>query len=208
MKKVKYLIQIFILGFGLNLQVNGQVYITGPTCVIPGTTYLYNFQGKWDSSPIGQLCISGGLITDSGKSCVYKTDFSYTKINWNNNITTGTIQISSPAGKATLNVNITTPLNPGTLDSTIKFQSLDTLNIPSIILCSYAKGGSCSPAFSYQWQQSDNNVKWIDLSGATGQHLKLNSPLKQTMYYRRKVLDSRSGSVGYSEMAMIEIIIH
>jgi len=190
--------------FGFTASVHAQAYISGPGCVMAGTVYMYTIQGKTDASPLQGLCITGGLLVDSGKSCIGKTDYSYARISWNSS-STGSIRLNSLATNNTLQVNVTTPLNGGAPDSLNKMKTVDTLTPPGTVVCSPASGGNCSPLYAYQWQQSNNSADWKDIKGATGQNLQLNNTLTETMYYRRKVVETKSGTVGYAGLVMVSI---
>jgi hypothetical protein len=75
----------------------------------------------------------------------------------------------------------------------------DTL--PQTIRCSTAQGGNCQPGYQYQWQESDNQLNWADIPGAGSQNLTFQAPLVQTKFYRRRVTETGSGSIGYSDVA-------
>ena len=69
---------------------------------------------------------------------------------------------------------------------------------------SAASGGSCTtPAYTYQWEKSTDNVNWSNEAGATGLNLSFSSPLTQTTYYRRKVTVTSTYSFCYSSTATV-----
>src|SRR5262249_19492270 len=116
------------------------------------------------------------------------------------------ITISTSDGNKTFKVNITSALQAGLVDSLSKEQNfLDTLSIPSTIICSSAKGGSCSPNYSYQWQQSNDAMVWEDIEGSTRQNLSFTTSVKQSFFYRRKITETNSGTIGYSDVAIINV---
>lgn len=51
-----------------------------------------------------------------------------------------------------------------------------------------------------QWQQSIDNVIWLDISSATSAQLSFSGPLFQTTYYRRVTSNTMSNAFGYSTM--------
>jgi hypothetical protein len=62
------------------------------------------------------------------------------------------------------------------------------------------------PSYSYQWQQSTDNVNFSDISGQTSLSLTFSAPLTITTYYRRKVTETVSGSVAYSNSATVTVM--
>ena len=192
-----------VLAIGIIFPAAAQVTISGPTCVIPGTTYMYTMQGITTTSAIS-ICVSGGVVADAGLNCISGTGITYFKVNWSGGISNGSLTVNSSSGDASLETSITFPLTGGLLDSSSKIQFLDTLTAPAQILCSAATGGSCTAPTSYQWQQSDDDEIWLDIDNATGQNLSIAGPLKHNTFYRRKV--SEAGTTTYSDIALVIII--
>ena len=185
-----------------------QVTISGPTCVVAGTVYQYRISGPWDSLSTMQVCIGSGIIADSSAaSCtVTGPPLAAVLVLWNDSATsTGTISLSSSIGNATLSVNFTESLIPGSIDSISQMQILAADSIPASINCSMDTGGSCSPTYSYQWQQSSDAVSWTDIAGANAQNLSFSAGLSQTTFFRRKVTETVSGTIGYSNVAVVSI---
>jgi gliding motility-associated-like protein len=54
---------------------------------------------------------------------------------------------------------------------------------------------------SYQWQQSDNGIDWIDLVGATNPN-SMDYTTNQTSYFRLSVSCANSGETGYSNVVI------
>lgn len=206
-KKLHFLLLVLIFGICWGKTALAQVSISGPACVTKGTTYMYPIQGKWDASASVKICVTGGILTDYGTTCTSGTQFSYAKIDWNKDAVKGEINITSKAGNASLAVNIISPLNAGSIDTLVKVQTIDSLKVPAAIHCNAAKGGSCSPSFIYQWQQSSNDMDWKNIEGGSLQDLVFKSAVKQNMFYRRQVIEKISGTINYSDDVMI-IIIH
>lgn len=189
--------------------VFSQVSISGPVCVIPETTYLYTIQGNWDSVSKMKVCLTGGTIKDSASktSCShYGKPISTVLVVWDSG-TAGAIVVNSSKGRSTLKVIITSKLSAGLIDEHARSQSLHHDKVPLTITCSAAKGGSCNPAYRYQWQQSLNAVSWSDIPEAAGLHLDFSAMPDQTTFYRRKVTETNSGTIGYSDIAVVDLQI-
>ena len=208
MRKIIYTRVVLLISLIGYTDVFSQVTITGPTCVVPGTVYQYTISGNWDSTSTMNICINGGAIYDSidSNECT-PTGRPVAKVvaDWD---TSGTwsLTLTSSSGNTTLNVSVTAPLAGGIIDSASKTQMIGIDSIPAGIICSAASGGSCSASYSYQWQQSSDIVSWTDMPGATGQNLTIDSSLTQSVYYRRKVFENTSGSLGYSDVAVIFVV--
>jgi hypothetical protein len=188
-----------------------QVSVTGPQCVVAGTLYQYKISGNWDSLSTIQVCIAGGTIADStaSNSCTNTgAPLANVLVMWNDSSSdAGVIKVTSSVGNATLNVSFSHPLQPGSMDSLSKNQITEADSIPSSIYCDAAAGGSCNPSFSYQWQQSSDMVAWTDIGGAQSQNLAFSSSLGQTTFFRRKVTETVSGTIQYSEIATVNVTV-
>jgi hypothetical protein len=188
-----------------------QVSISGPTCAVAGMAYEYTISGRWDSSSTMQVCVNNGLIQDSSgsNSCsLSRKPVNVILVMWNDSTSDiGNVSITSSAGNASFNVNFTQPLLPGIIDSASKTQVIRYSAVPATITCSSDSGAACSPVYNYQWQQSDDQVSWQDISDANNISLHLDSPLIQSTYYRRKVTETLSGSIGYSDVASVFVVI-
>jgi hypothetical protein len=193
----------------LALSAVSQVTISGPTCVVAGTVYQYTISGSWDSLSTMQVCISSGTIagsSDSGNCTVTGAPLAAVLVVWNDSASnTGTISLSSSVGNATLSVQFAEPLIPGSIDSASQTQIVAADSIPAAINCSLDTGGSCNPSYSYQWQQSPDAVSWTDMAGATAQNLSFNAPIAQTAFFRRKVTEMTSGTIAYSNAAVVSV---
>jgi hypothetical protein len=187
-----------------------QVTITGPTCVIPGVVYQYKIQGNWSANSNMQVCLSNGVIADSvGKNnCSPQSGapLSAVLVIWNQS-SSGSIQLKSTLGSTSISVNITSVLSPGYIDTSLSRQAIGTHSIPSLIKCSVATGGSCNPVYNYQWQQSLDMVNWSDIKGATDQNLVFASLIPQSTFFRRKTTETVSGTIAYSNSAMVDVLI-
>ena len=194
------------------LQDFSQVTVTGPQCVVAGTVYQYKISGNWDSLSTMQVCISGGIIADSTaiNSCTTSgAPLANVLVIWNDSSSTaGVIKVNSPNGNGILNVSFSMPLQAGSIDSLSKNQITETDSIPSSIYCQPATGGSCSPSFVYQWQQSSDMVSWTDIESAEQQNLSFSSSMNQTAFFRRKVTETVSGTIQYSDIATVNVIVN
>jgi hypothetical protein len=208
MNKVIKVFCLSILSGLFTLSCFSQISLSGPTCVIPGVIYQYKVTGNWDSTSTMQLCLSGGIIADSTdtNTCtpIGGAPLSAVLVIWSNN-SSGSLTLTSTKGNASLSVSITQALAPGVIDSTTKIQSITYDSIPTTINCAVDVGGSCSPSYNDQWQQSVDMVTWIDIIGATGQNLNFSSPLTQSTLFRRKVTETVTGSIAYSDAAIVNV---
>jgi len=194
------------LGLGLLLfpfLANGQVTVTGPSCVTPGTMYQYLISGSWDSTSRVRLCISRGSIVGQSDTCTGdQAPMPFIQVIWNNG-TIGSLSLQSSLGNASVQVNITSPLSGGAIADSSKSQTIGYDSIPQAIGCSSSSGGHCSPNYQYQWQLSVDNIQWDDITGATQPQLTISQGLQKTSYCRRKVTETISGSIAYSDAACI-----
>jgi hypothetical protein len=197
---------LLLIGLAVSWGMDAQVSISGPSCVMVGTTYLYTINSKWDSAFKSQLCVKGGTVLgDSLNTCAFGPSFSVAKIKWNSKIEKGTINILSPGGSSSLDVTVCLPFLPGSIDSFSNTQILDSISIPIAITCKAAIGGSCSPKYKYQWEQSADCMQWKNVENANQQNLVFNNTLNKNMYYRRKTVEVVSGSIGYSDTGIVII---
>jgi hypothetical protein len=211
----KTLKHIFLAGTILTCNyIFSQPAINGPLCGLPGTTYLYSFTntGTWTGTATMRVCINGGSIVNRdqvriGTCAESVTPLANVLVMWNDT-TQGSVTITAPSGNKTVNVSLTSALQPGLLNSlTVEQNFTDTVSIPSPILCSPAAGGSCSPNYLYQWQRSGDRLIWTNVTGSTGINLSFNTPARRTVYYRRKITENGSGTIGYSATATINVLV-
>ncbi len=195
-----------LLGKGLL----AQIAIKGPVCVIPGVTYQYdiNNTGKWAATAKMKVCIEGGIIADAiqskRKNCTDNdAPLGAVRVIWNN-VAKTSLTISSSAGEKVFAVSITQDLQAGAIINREQ-QIADTVTIPALISCSQVTGGSCTPSYSYQWEQSIDAMIWSDIPSAVNKDLVLTQPLKQTGYFRRKVTEAVSNTIGYSDIAIVNV---
>jgi hypothetical protein len=198
---------LFIFFVLLRSSAFAQINITGPVCVIPGTVYQYNIQGAWDSATTMEVCVSGGVLSANGsKTCTGRNGvLSEVFVTWTST-SNGSVSVSSSKGNGQLDVKLTSILDPGSISGQLKSQSINSGTTPGTLTCSVSTGGSCSPSYVYQWQQSANELQWSDIPGATGQHLNFSNPLTETTFFRRKTRELISGTIAYTDYVVVNTI--
>jgi hypothetical protein len=205
MKNGKCKVAYYFIGLLSHIVCMSQPSVAGASCVMPGIIYQYNISGKWDSTSKMQICFSDGVIEGTSDSCTANTrPLSFIQVIWKAG-TSGSIQVLSSSGATTFSVSISTPLNGGSINSQVKSQEIAYDTVPAIINCTPSTGGSCSPQYLYQWQQSFDMVTWTDILGASAQNLGGLLFLKETTFFRRKVTETSSGSIAYSDIALADV---
>lgn len=148
--------------------------IIGQASVIGGQQYAY-------SSTVGE----GVWYVDNGQ-IIGPSDGYTVDIIWDNTATSGVVYFDSfDSGSFSKTVTITPGLSGGTI-TTAPF-SVTSGSIPSTINATTASNGSCGTSYVYQWQKSNDNISFTDISGATNQNLSFTTGLTQSTYYRRMV---------------------
>lgn len=200
--------KLLLLFFSLLFMSSGysQVTITGPACVLPGIQYQYHIGGQLDSSTSVQVCVTGGVISGTSDTCITDTSLYQVLVTWNSDsITNGVITVTVGSAVQTLTVVGAPALSGGAIDSALKVQFVDSAAITPAITCSPAIGGACNASFLYQWQQSPDNLAWSDIDSATNENLSFSVQTQNTMYYRRRVLESTTGTIAFSDVAVVFI---
>jgi len=206
----------FVFGISVfRLLAFSQPTINGPECVLPGIIYQYIIS-DYSASTIQvnmKICIHGGSLVNKDGSklndCTASAEPLATLLIMWNDKKRGSISISTSEGKKILNVNVTSELQAGFVDLSVREQNFsNTISVPSTIVCSEAKGGSCSPNYSYQWQQSNDAMTWTNIERSTGQNLAFDSPVKQSSYYRRKVIETGSATIAYSDVVVVNVSLN
>ncbi len=204
MQKLFYTSLLLLLALSIGTTGYSQVLITGPTCVTPGLAYQYRINAVWDSTSTMQVCVSGATINGVAGSCtVTGKPAPFVQVSWKTGLSTGSVQIHSSLGDATLNVTIAAPLQAGDIDTSAGLQGLAYNTLAGAIHCTAVTGGSCNPVYNYQWQRSTDAVHWTDIQGSTSQHLLTPGILIQTTFFRRKTVESSSGQIVYSKPATV-----
>jgi hypothetical protein len=202
MRVVPVSLLLFLFIVLSNLTV-AQVGILGPTCVRPGFEYQYIITGNWESESTSTVCVTGGIIADSGSSCISGNSFSVVRVTWSFDSDEGLIHLTSSEGNTSLALSITDTLRPGNVSQSVKKQVISADSIPRIIICAAARGGGCSPRYEYQWQQSTDDVNWENIAGSMSKDISFLTPLTKATYFRREVKETNSNSIEYSDVAAI-----
>lgn len=193
-----------LLILGASYGSTAQPTISGPQCILPGTTYHYIITGNWNSLSTVTVCVTGGKLV-SGSACspangiagqvfVVWKDTSFRKVD-----------VSGSAGNASLLVTGTTNLNGGKIQDTDRVQIYVANTTLYTFHCSDAQGGSCSPRYSYQWQRSNNALNWTDIPLAIGGSLQFSGTIMVNTFFRRVTFDARSTSIAYSDNAQLTV---
>lgn len=198
---VKKALIVFLLVL-VSSKIFGQLSISGAKCVSTTLVYQYHIKNVGHPNDKITICVEGGILLETGTACIEKNNISSIRLRWDKGISTGKLTVSSQAGSDNLSVNIVPPFNPGLIE-TMEKQTIVFNKLPHSLSCTKANGGNCSPSFSYQWEQSPNKVKWIPVSDAKDRNLLFVIPLKQTTFFRRKVVEIKSGTIGYSNAVIV-----
>lgn len=181
-----------------------QLKIIGPECTVPQTEYQYIIDGVTAKATEMSVCITGGIITGNKSDCYNGKPVNFIRVVWNEQTQSGKIKLTASGQKHELKINITSELLGGTLDS-LKFRSAKSASRPPSIFCSDATGGGCFPKYSYQWEQSDDNIKWRPVDNATNQSLQFKEPITNSLFYRRKVVEKNSSTIAYSDVVFLRL---
>ena len=183
---------------------SAQVSIQGVQCVTTGVDYKYSIKVDWKEGDRVRVCVEGGIIAANNNSCIEKDFMSSIRVHWLQG-DVGKITVSSRSGSSTLEIKIAKTLFPGEFINKDR-QELTTTGIPSGLICSAASGGSCAPSYSYQWEQSTDRLGWKPVNGATNKDLQFTAPLPTSSYFRRKVTEMQSKTIGYSEIIELTVL--
>ncbi len=185
-----------------------QVTISGPECIVPGSEYQYNFYSAGDIDTSVNICLTGGFFSQNRSTCYNGVLLSNLHITWNDNITTGEISVTSASGNnSSFTVRQTTNLQGGKIDSLLTMQTISLSDTPGTINCTASSGGNCTPTYMYQWERSDDNLQWQDVNDAIDHDLSFSGPIDHTIFFRRRVNESVSNSIAYSDMAVIVVTV-
>jgi hypothetical protein len=189
-----------------------QPILSGHTCAMTGTVYQYVISGTLSPTSSIKLSVTGGVITGSAGvniTSLIGPPVNHVLVIWNDSLSgAGSLALNAAEGNASVTVHVCKALKGGILDTGSSIQMIsDTSKVPLPLTCGAATGGSCSPSFAYQWQESPNMLSWSDIPGATGPGLIFTGPVRQSTYYRRKATDISTGSIGYSDVGSVFILI-
>jgi hypothetical protein len=200
---------LWLTVFSWSLTAVAQPMLSGAVCVHPGVPYQYLVKGQWDSASTMQVCVNGAVILGStGPSAACTTNgapVAAVSVTWNTGVGSGSLSLTSTSGNTTLNVTISKLLQGGVIDSLSGMQSVGYNLAPGDIHCGPDSGGACKPVYVHQWQSSPDNIHWVDITGATGQNLSGIPAQKQTIFYRRKTVETVSSDIAYSNSAEVMV---
>lgn len=186
--------------------LNAQLSITGPECVRSGEKYTYvlvtdTLEGEFNA------CVQNGVISDTSLTCVADSFIRQVTVIWNEGSQNGLITLSVLSHSATLSTSIIPDFSAGLIDSSIKTQIVSADSLPSNIVVSFPSGGACNPVYEYQWEKSTDHLNWEEIVGASGQVLTFQSPVTTATFFRRKVTETTSGNISYTDAAVVYIDI-
>jgi hypothetical protein len=185
--------------------INAQVGISGVKCVLPNIIYQYEIQSSWKVNDTINICMEGGVLAETNNVCIEAQTVSFIRVKWNGTDSSGKITLNSKSGSASLNVEISKPINPGFIQTTDK-QTVNFSGLAPLLSCTPATGGNCNPYFSYQWEVSLDKASWEKINGATSINLLFSEPLSQTSFFRRQVLEVNSQTKGYTNEIQVFVI--
>lgn len=186
-----------------------QITVGGPSCVVAGQNYTYfinngtvpnNTNQTWCVPTTATILqVFGTNVTGSG-NCRTGTNATSIVVTFTQG---GPVSVSTTVGSPTLNVTVVPALVAGTISSN-STQTIAYNSTPATITCPAAQFGACSPAYTYQWEQSPDNSAWSTFGGMTGQDLNFGTiKLIQKTFYRRKVTETSTGTIRWSDVATV-----
>jgi hypothetical protein len=151
-----------------------------------------------------KLCVRGGVL-EGGQQCnvsgkiinnffVTWSDTSYHRL-----------ELTSSLGNLNLELKSTFELKGGEINESDKIRICDSTVTNYTFRCAPAKGGSCDPMYTYQWQRSENGLNWTIISGADKKDLKFAGTIKVNTYFRRVTTESGSNMIAYSDHALLAV---
>jgi len=200
--KIRFVVMLGTLSVFCN--VNAQVSISGPQCIIPGNQSQYVITGNWVSDSWMKLCVRGGIL-EGGQQCnVSGKIMTAVIITWRDSSYHG-LELISSLGNVKLELKSTSDLKGGEISESDKIRVCESGVTNYTFRCAPAKGGSCEPKYSYQWQRSDNGLNWTIISGADKKDLKFTGTVKVNTYFRRVTTESGSNIIAYSDHALLAV---
>lgn len=185
--------------------LKAQVQLKGATCILPGVAYQYEMSAPCKSEESIRVCIEGGLIMVTSDSCYVGKWPPYIRVVWFENAKKYSIAIVNSACSEYFPINVMKELKGGQISSDNKLQPVTKLELARTIVCTEASGGSCDNQFKYQWEISDDNLHWVEIRGADSKDFIIKETYKQSTFLRRKVIETVSNSIAYSDVAIIAI---
>src|SRR5258708_3467777 len=128
-----HLLFLFLCTWTCLGKVEGQARINGPTCVVAGSTYTYNYIATGTS---GTYSITNGVNSANGSSTGSYSGSSFSiNIHWNTGITSGSTSFQGTGGTPTASLSVNTG---GTLVTGSISNASQTLNyntVPATLHC-------------------------------------------------------------------------
>lgn len=195
----RHLLALVLLGSGACYSSSAQlpVHLTGPDCVVAGIPYQYLIVGSRDTTLRVKVCVTGGKLVDSSSCTATGQNPPFVQVVWSLG-SVHELKLQTTAGTDNLPVMLTNGLTGGEVAENDRIQFYDSTKMQVLFPCSPATGGSCSPVYLYQWQQSENGQTWQPVNGAMGKDLVLSGVQHKNLFYRRMVREVKGGMVSYS----------
>lgn len=179
------------------LQAYSQSFtVTGPQCVRTGAEYQYIINS--DSMVRVQVCLTGGVFAHTTLDCISDTLLTEVRVIWTDS-SSASLVLSSGGRSIQKDITIARELQAGKMSKELLVRSFKEGAVPGDIVYTNAMGGGCNPRYVYQWQQSEDNMHWTDISETDKQKLTFLTALTRSLYFRRKVTDVNSGNFAYTE---------
>lgn len=202
---VLYFLLISLL-LSLSVDAVAQSSIIGPSCVVAGSTCSYTVRVRSKEKSALRVCLTGGRNLLNQTCFELPGDGLSFQVIWDES-GKNRMEIKSIEGAMALQVEVAKTLHGGLLSNKERLKESKKGSVSYNVNCDEASGGTCKPEYEYQWQVSDNQLKWTDLSGETGKNLRYAGEIKTDLYFRRKVTERRTGQVAYSEMAILFAVL-
>lgn len=183
-------------------RLEAQVTVSGPQCIIAGITYQYNIGYTGAQARSTKICVIGGVLSDSSYCSTDSIPPTTVFVIWKDS-SFHQLRVVSEQESATHIVYQTHELSGGILENSSKVQLCDSNKTEYVFHCSLATGGSCSAQYGYQWQRSDDGLKWTDLGNATKKNLVFSDRVVAAVYFRRVTTETSSNTVEYSDTGVI-----
>jgi len=201
-KAKKVLLLLFIAVTAIAYNLTAQVTVSGPQCIIPGITYQYIISGNWNASSAIKVCLRGGKLA-SGERCTPDSERPTSVFVVWNDTSFRKLDVTSSLGNTSLVAQATTGLKGGGINEGDKVKIYDSTITTYTFHCGVAKGGSCVPSYSYQWQRSDDRLNWVNIINATGKDLQFSASIKVNTFFRRVTTETNSNTVVYSDTGIL-----
>lgn len=203
---MRYLLICFISCFCY--AATAQVRIVGADCVFPGSPYQYIINARFDSTLTNlSICITGGKLQNNNTCIPGGSRPNTIVVIWDTSATKK-IELQSSQGNASFPVRLTSQLHGGNIVSGDLLQISDSTIHAYNFRCSDPVGGSCSPAYIYQWQESTDGVVWRNIINAKSKDLTYTEALQTSLFFRRMVTDADSNTSAYSDLCQLIYVKH